>query len=388
METRENKRKILITTDLYTTETNGVVTSVQNLFDELSADGHDVRILTLSDNLHTHREGPVYYIRSVPMGMVYPDVRMPVSYHNSLIRELIEWKPDVIHSQCEFFSFQFASHISKATGAPIVHTYHTLYEQYVTYVVPSRRLGRLLVRVLSRKRLKRVKTVIAPTAKVEDALHSYGLRNRISVVPSGIRLEQHQTRLTPEQRREKRRSLGIAEDAQVLLNLGRLGTEKNLGELMTLFAEARKENDNLVFLIVGDGPAREELQAQAKQLGVEKNVIFTGMVSPDTVQEYYQLGDVFASASTSETQGLTYVEAAANGLPLVCRRDDCLRDVLKEGENGFEYTNDKEFLDAILMVMSNAQWREEASRKSRQIASSFDKHSFGEAIAGIYESVL
>ncbi len=384
----QNKRKILITTDLFTTETNGVVTSVQNLFDELTADGYDVRILTLSDSLHTHKDGAVYYIRSVPMGVVYPDVRMPVSFHNALIRELIEWKPDVIHSQCEFFSFQFASHISKATGAPIVHTYHTLYEQYVTYVVPSRRLGRLLVRLMSRKRLKRVKTVIAPTAKVESALHSYGLRNPISVVPSGIRLEQHQTRLTPEQRLEKRRALGISDEAQVLLNLGRLGTEKNLSELMTLFAEARKENDNLIFLIVGDGPAREELEAQAQQLGVRDSVIFTGMVSPDSVQEYYQLGDVFASASTSETQGLTYVEAAANGLPLLCRRDDCLDGVLKEGENGFEYTNDKEFLDAILTVMADSQWREAASRKSQEIAAAFDTKAFGEAVEAVYESVL
>lgn len=382
------KRKVLITTDLYTTQTNGVVTSVQNLFDELVSDGYDVRILTLSDNLHTHKEGPVYYIRSVPMGVVYPDVRMPVSFHNSLIRELIDWCPDVIHSQCEFFSFQFASHISKATGAPIVHTYHTLYEQYVTYVVPSRRLGRMLVRLLSRKRLKRVKTVIAPTAKVENALQGYGLRNPISVVPSGIRLEQHESRLSPEERRQRRQDLGIAEDAQVLLNLGRLGTEKNLEELMELFAEAKKENDSLVFLIVGDGPARPALQAQAQKLGVADSVIFAGMVPPDKVQEYYQLADVFASASTSETQGLTYVEAAANGLPLVCRRDDCLQNVLKDGENGYEYTNDREFLDAILSVMADPQWREEASRKSQKIAASFGKKAFGEAIEGIYESVL
>ena len=388
MEAKQPTRKVLITTDLYTTQTNGVVTSVQNLYDELTADGYDVRILTLSDNLHTHKDGDVYYIRSVPMGVVYPDVRMPVSFHNALIRELIDWKPDVIHSQCEFFSFQFATHISKATGAPIVHTYHTLYEQYVTYVVPSRRLGKMLVRLLSRRRLKRVKTVIAPTAKVENALLGYGLRNPISVVPSGIRLEQHQHRLTPEQRAEKRRALGIDEDAQVLLNLGRLGTEKNLGELMDLFAESKKANPNLVFLIVGDGPARSELEQQAQRLGVADSVIFTGMVSPDTVQEYYQIADVFASASTSETQGLTYVEAAANGLPLVCRRDDCLENVLKEGENGYEYTNEKEFVEALLSVMADRPWREEASRRSQEIAASFGKKAFGEAIEGIYESVL
>ena len=389
MPSQERKKlKILITTDLYTTNTNGVVTSVQNLFDELTAKGHDVRILTLSKDLHSHKEGAVYYIRSLPLGVVYPDVRMPTAFHHRLIQELIDWKPDVIHSQCEFFSFQFASRISRITGAPIVHTYHTLYEQYVTYLVPSRRLGNVLVRVLSRQRLKKVRILVAPTQKVEDALLSYGVRNPISVVPSGISLEQHHQRLTAEQRLEKRRALGIRDDQQVLLNLGRLGTEKNLGELMELFAQAQKSNDKMVFLIVGDGPAREDLEKQARELGVADHVIFTGMVAPSEVQNYYQLADVFVSASTSETQGLTYIEAAANGLPLLCRQDDCLNEVLKEGENGFEYTNAEEFLQDIDEVLEDPQWREAASKRSEEIAQSFGKKAFGEAIENIYESVL
>ena len=389
MPSQERKKlKILITTDLYTTNTNGVVTSVQNLFDELTAKGHDVRILTLSKDLHSHKEGAVYYIRSLPLGVVYPDVRMPTAFYHRLIQELIDWKPDVIHSQCEFFSFQFASRISRITGAPIVHTYHTLYEQYVTYLVPSRRLGNVLVRVLSRQRLKKVRILVAPTQKVEDALLSYGVRNPISVVPSGISLEQHHQRLTAEQRLEKRRALGIRDDQQVLLNLGRLGTEKNLGELMELFAQAQKSNDKMVFLIVGDGPAREDLEKQARELGVADHVIFTGMVAPSEVQNYYQLADVFVSASTSETQGLTYIEAAANGLPLLCRQDDCLNEVLKEGENGFEYTNAEEFLQDIDEVLEDPHWREAASKRSEEIAQSFGKKAFGEAIENIYESVL
>lgn len=119
-----------------------------------------------------------------------------------------------------------------------------------------------------------------------------------------------------------------------------------------------------------------------------EQVIFTGMVPPAQVQNYYQLGDVFVSASTSETQGLTYIEAAANGLPLLCRQDDCLADVLQEGENGYEYTSAEEFLNAIDHVMHDPQWRAEAARRSEEIAASFDKKNFGDAIESIYESVL
>ena len=389
MASQETKLKILITTDLFTTETNGVVTSVKNLFDQLTAKGHDVRILTISDSFHSHKEGAVYYVRSVPLKAVYPDMRMPTTYRSRLIQEIIDWKPDVVHSQCEFFSFQFAARISRITGAPIVHTYHTLYEQYLTsYVVPSKRLGEFVAKMFSRNRLRNVKTLVAPTLKVENALQGYGLHAPISVVPSGISLEQHHQRLSPEQRRQMRQSLGIGEVDRVMLNLGRLGGEKNLGELMELFAQARQHNDKLKFLIVGDGPAREDLQRQAQRLGVAEYVIFTGMVDPSQVQNYYQLGDIFVSASTSETQGLTYIEAAANGLPLLCRQDDCLADVLQEGQNGYEYTSAEEFLQAIDMAMHDTQWREAAARRSQEIAAAFDKKAFGEAIENIYESVL
>ena len=190
--------KILITTDLFTTETNGVVTSVRNLRSELEASGHEVRILTLSDSIHSHADGAVTYIRSIPFGVVYPDVRMPTSYRHPLIRALVDWKPDIIHSQCEFFSYQYAKYISKRTGAPIVHTYHTLYEQYVTYIFPSQKLGARAVGFLSQKRLKRVSHLVAPTSKVEKTLRGYGIEQDISVVPSGICLEQHKQPLSKE----------------------------------------------------------------------------------------------------------------------------------------------------------------------------------------------
>lgn len=326
--------KVLITTDLYTTNTNGVVTSVRNLMEELEKKGHEVRVLTVSEKLRSHKEDNIYYIKSVPLGVVYPDVRMPISYRHRYLRELINWKPDVIHSQCEYFSYQFAGYISKKTAAPIVHTYHTLYEQYVTYIFPSQKIGAYFVGILSKFRLRKAEAIVAPTQKVETVLKNYGIHNPIHVVPSGIALEQHKERLAEEERREKRGALGIPENHTVLLNLGRLGTEKNLPELIKLFSIAMSHNPKLTLLIVGDGPARKELEELAARLGVADHVIFTGMVDPSEVHKYYQLGDIFVSASTSETQGLTYIEAAANGLPLLCRRDTCLDGVLVEGKNG------------------------------------------------------
>ena len=380
--------KVLITTDLYTTNTNGVVTSVRNLIEELEKKDHEVRVLTVSEKMKSHQDGNIYYIKSLPLGVVYPDVRMPISYHHHrFIQALINWKPDVIHSQCEFFSYQFASYISRKTGAPIVHTYHTLYEQYVTYIFPSQRIGAYFVGKLSKYRLRKAEAVVAPTQKVEAVLKNYGVRSPIHVVPSGIALEQHKKRISVEERREKRSALGIPEDHIVLLNLGRLGTEKNLSELIEMFSIALSQNPKLTMLIVGDGPARKELEELSEKLGVADHVIFTGMVDPSEVHKYYQLGDIFVSASTSETQGLTYVEAAANGLPLLCRRDPCLDGVLVEGKNGYEYEAEQEFCDLLDTILSSPDWCHTARMQSKEIADAFDKSSFAQRIEDIYESV-
>ena len=174
----------------------------------------------------------------------------------------------------------------------------------------------------------------------------------------------------------------------VLLNLGRLGTEKNLTELVELFAVAAAHNDKLVLLVVGDGPARKDLEETAERLGVAKKVIFTGMVPPEDVHIYYQLGDVFVSASTSETQGLTYIEAAANGLPLLCRRDPCLDGVLQEGVNGFEYEMADDFREIIDTILKNPEWCRAAGKHSADIAATFDKSHFAAEIESIYQSVV
>jgi len=193
--------------------------------------------------------------------------------------------------------------------------------------------------------------------------------------------------MSDEERIVKRRELGIPENHSVLLNLGRLGTEKNLGELLDYFAEALRHNANLTFMIVGDGPDKENLERKALELGIAEHVIFTGMVAPKEVQKYYQLADVFVNASTSETQGLTYIEAAANGLPLLCRKDPCLNDVIKDGINGYEYNNEKEFVEKLTDILMNAEWRKEASEQSEKIAESFGKEHFVESVETIYEEV-
>ncbi len=379
--------KILITTDLYATSTNGVVTSVKSLARGLTERGHEVRILTLSEDSHAHIDGNVTYIGSHSLP-VYPGVRMTLNRRHPYIKELIAWKPDVIHTQCELFTFRFARRISRCTGAPIVHTYHTLYEQYIGYILPGKKFGAWVVRTLSRKILNKCARVIAPTEKVRTVLLGYGVTSPIEVIPSGIELSRHREGISPEVRLQGRAEWGLTASDCVLLNLGRLGTEKNLDELIGYFAVACETNSRLRFLIVGDGPARAELEKHVKKLNVTEKVIFTGMVPPDRTHEYYRLGDLFVSASTSETQGLTYIEAAANGLPLLCRRDPCLCDVIEEGKNGAVYDSETDFFARLAELTANPATLAQMGAASAQLVEKFDRPVFAASAEATYVTAL
>ncbi|MBR3805763.1 MAG: glycosyltransferase [Clostridia bacterium] len=383
--------KILITTDLFTVTTNGVVTSLKNLWREMQKRGHDVKILTFSESKESYKdeEEGVYYIGSKSMEKVYPGIRRPLSYRGELIDEIIAWKPDIIHSQCEFFSYFFAIRIAKKTGAKIVHTYHTMYEDYVGYVIKfSKSFGKFAVKKFSKNRLDKSQWVVAPTSKVKELLVRYKVKPPVSIIPTGISIDQHKERISAEERLEKRTAYGIEQNDVVMVNLGRLGHEKNVDELINYYSKALKSHSNLKFLIVGDGPAREKLEKLTAELGLSGKVIFAGRVAPKEVQRYYQLGDIFVSASTSETQGLTYIEGAANALPLLCRNDPCLDDVIEQGVNGYSYNTEEEFLTFIDKMVSDAEWIANASKRSAEISQKFDKSVFGDSVEAIYKELL
>lgn len=382
--------KVLITTDLFTVRTNGVVTSTHNLIAELRARGHEVKVITFSENGKSRKDGDVYYVGSVSMEWIYPNLRFSLIRANKYVNEIVAWHPDVIHSQCEWFSMGFAKRIAKRTGAPIVHTYHTLYEDYVGYAIPFKRFGKWFVReIITRKNLKRVAAIIAPTAKVKDNLiDNCGVKNRIEVIPSGICLEKHKIDFSEDDRRRGRARYGFNDSHFVLINLGRLGTEKNLDEVITYFAKVHKKHDNARLLIVGGGPAKEQLEKLAAELELGERIVFAGMVEPDDVAKYYRLGDLFVCASTSETQGLTYIEAAANSLPLLCRDDACYEGVMIDGSNGYRYTTFEEYDEHLDRIISDPEWCKSAGESSLQISARYDRPVFGAAVEALYRDAV
>lgn len=379
--------KILITSDWYIPAVNGVVTSVLNLRRELEARGHEVRVLTLSQSPRSSCKDGVTRIGSVSAGLIYPGARLRTALGSRHVRRLLDWKPDIVHSQCEFSTFFLARKIAETLDVPLVHTYHTVYEDYTQYFSPIRRHGHQAVALLSRWVTDRTDCVIAPTEKVRRLLEGYGVRTTIRVVPTGIDLRKF-TAPVPEGRlAELRRSLGIPEDHLILACIGRLAEEKNVQELLHCFAN-RNTRTPMTLLLVGDGPYREELERLTRTLGLEDSVVFTGMVPPQQVADYYHLGDLFVSASTSETQGLTYIEALSSGVPALCRADPCLEHVIENGKNGWQFQTEAEFRGLLDRFAGSAQERERLRQGARESAAGFSAQVFAQRVEAVYQEQL
>ncbi|MDD7305034.1 MAG: glycosyltransferase [Peptoniphilaceae bacterium] len=372
--------KILITSDWYYPIVNGVVRSILNLKQYLIDQGHDVRVLTLSHSIKSYKEDGVYYIRSLGAGKVYPDARMSGILRSKEILELIDWKPDIIHSQCEFSTFIMAKKISKKTKAPIVHTYHTVYEDYTHYFSPSKKVGKKLIATLSRAVAKKVDKMIVPSIKTKNILLSYDIDEaKISVIPTGIEISKLSDKKT------LREKYGYKDCEKILLYLGRLAEEKNIEELMDFYQKISLKDSR--FLIVGGGPYLDKLKKYAKK--IDKKIDFIGQVDPAIVKDYYQLADVFVSASKSETQGLTYYEALSNGRLALCRKDSCLEGVIINNFNGYQYRDLDDFIEFLTIIFKDQDNKALMEENARRYAlENFSIESFGKKCEKEYLKVL
>lgn len=389
--------KILLTSDWYKPIVNGVVTSVVNLKRELEERGHEVKVLTLSPIYQSYKKEDVYYIKSLNLEMIYPNARATLPHVEGLIQELIYWKPDIVHSQCEFMTFSYAVKISKKCKCPLLHTYHTIYEDYIHYLpggLSTYKLGvafeKKLVAQFSKSILNKTDQIIVPTEKVEKILEKYEVEEPISVIPTGIDLKNFQKKITKKECQNLKKQWNIPFENKVLISVGRLAKEKNLEEILNYFARLIYEEgkQNLTLVIVGDGPDRERLEEISEKLFLTGKVIFTGMVNPQDVGIYYQLGDVFVCASNSETQGITYIEALASGRPALCRKDECLNQVITDGYNGFQYETYEFFKIHLEYILEDETRKEEMGLRAKETACFYSTWNFCTMAERLYKEVL
>jgi 1,2-diacylglycerol 3-alpha-glucosyltransferase len=379
--------KIGLFTDTYYPQINGVATSVMMLKNNLEKLGHQVYVFTTTDPNVSEIERNVYRVRSLPFKS---SRRVGIFYDPRLARGIRRLGLDIVHTNTEFPLGIFGRTISRELNIPLLHTYHTIYEEYTHYIVKLGLLDTIAksaARRLSQNFCNSADKVVAPTNKVKDLLLSYNVYRDIAVIPTGINLDKYsRNNYRKEELMGIRRSLGIDEHDKVILYIGRLSQEKNIDEIINAMEIYLKDKIDTKFVIVGNGPNADELKTLARK--IEDKTIFAGERPWDEIGKYYQIGDVFVSASQSETQGLTYIEALASGLPVVAKADKCLEGVVVDGINGFTYNSTGQFLQYLDNILGNVQFRKDLSLNAEMSMEKFSDLNFALNIEKQYKYLI
>ena len=351
---------IALFTDTYPPEINGVATSTANLRQTLIDHGHEVLVVATNPYSKevTYEDG-VIRVPGFEAKALY-NYRITNFYSEPAMKHIIAFHPDIIHCQTDLGIGIFGMLAAKRLHIGLIYTFHTMIEDYAYYVTKGHfdRFARHTVRAFYRMKSNQFTEFIAPSQKIKDYLRAIGIDTTVPIIPTGIEF----SRFSPQNENKARsaelkKKHGIAPDETVILSLGRIAKEKSIDVLLRGYADFLKKGEPMKtrFVVTGWGPAEKELQELAKELGIADKVTFTGKCDPSLTQEYYWLGDVFVSASVTETQGLTFMEAMAAELLVLARYDDNLVGTVQDGRTGFFFFDESDFDDRLRKVLALKQ---------------------------------
>lgn len=384
--------RIGLFTDTYPPYINGVSTSVLMLKQGLEKLGHEVYVVTVnSEDFHYKKEDNVLMIPGVPIGVL--DFRMTSLYPLRAQKIIKKWNLDVIHTHTEFGVGSFARLIAKQYNIPLVHTYHTMYEEYIYYITKgyfdgaSKKLVEYLTLFLCDKT---VEELIVPTKKTYDLFkEKYKVKRDVHIIPSGIDVTRFYTENIDKRAIiQLKKELNIKKDDFIILYVGRIAKEKNIDFLIDNLKEIIKKIPNAHMVIVGDGPDANNLALLAHKNKLDKHVTFTGKVPWEEVPKYYQLADVFVTASTTETQGLTVIEAMAAEKPVVAIRDESFELVMTDKQDGLFFENEKDYQELIIKLYKDKEYSKMIAKQARITANAYNPIVYAKRVLKVYEKVI
>ena len=332
-------------TDTYFPQISGVATSIKTLKDALERQGHNVFIFTTTDpNVKKGTVEPnVFRFSSIPF-VSFTDRRIAFRGLFEATKVAKEVNLDIVHTQTEFALGTIGKYV---LDIPAIHTYHTMYEDYLHYILNGHLLRPYHVKQFVKSYLKNMDGCIAPSGRVEELLRHYGVQIPIRVIPTGVDIQS----MNSDANRDVRKDLGIDADAPVILTLSRIAAEKKINHILNVLPAIIEEIPNVKFVIAGDGPDVKVLQEQVERLTLEDYVIFAGNVDHGDVGNYYRMADIFVSASDTETQGLTYVEALAAGTPCVVYDTDYTENIFDKDIFGRRFNTQQEMQEEIISLL-------------------------------------
>ena len=386
--------RIGIFSETYTPYISGLVTSELMLKKGLEKLGHEVYIVTANLESFKYEYDPKEKVLKIP-GVktgIY-DSRLTSVYPIQAVKKIKSWKLDVIHSQTEFAIGTFARIIAKQYNIPLVHTYHTMYEDYIHYVTKGyfKKSSRKLVEYFTKFYCETTATeLIVPTTKTYKLFkEKYDFKKNINIIPTGIEVNRFfKENIKETDLNSLRKHLKLTKKDFILIFVGRLAEEKNVEFLIEAEKKLKEKNKNIKLLIVGDGPDKEKYENYANSLKLENNCLFIGKTKWEEMPYYYHLADVFVTASLTETQGLTVIEAMASSITPVCINDEAFHSMVTPELNGLFFNTKEELVDCILKLINNKKLLYKLNNQARIASEQYSEKFYSERVLEVYKRAI
>lgn len=385
--------RIIHFTNNYLPRISGVARAVYNYKIGLEKLGHKVIVVApkYSAKTKTSFDQGIIRVSSLRLGNLVKSLNYPIplSSFKKLAKLCSDFKPQIIHSHHPFFLGKMAQKLALKYKLPLVYTYHTPYFEYFkTKYLPG--LSLILqnrFKSLVKNYIKHCHIIIVPAPMMKNKLNlDFNSPSQIKVLPTPIDIN-----LFSEPRHDFiRRKYQLKPTDLILLTVSRLSYEKNLFLLLDVFAEVKKQfKKNLYLVIVGDGYLKPLLVLKAKNLRIEKQVIFTGQVNYESLPHYYAGADVFIYAGLFDSQGLVISEAMVCGLPIVVLdKFGSIKYFIKHGQTGLLSKTKENFICDILSILNNPSLRKTISLNQLTKRTNFSLEKISKDLEQIYANLI
>lgn len=377
--------KITMFTNTYLPHVGGVARSVQTYEEELRRRGMETNVVAPT---FEGAEESTQHVFRVPAIQNFNgsdfSLRLPQPW--LLSDHMEDVQPDLIHSHHPFLLGDAALRTAYERHLPLVFTHHTMYEQYTHYVpLDSDAMKRVAIQMAT-EYCNLCHHVIAPSESIEELLKKRGVTVPVTTIPTGIDLDF----FGGGNRQHFRYQHGIPQNAMVIGHVGRLADEKNLTFLAGAVGRFLADHDDAVFVVVGDGPHRTEMEEILESVAAPHQTVFTGRQTGQDLADAYAAMDVFAFSSQSETQGMVIAEAMAAGNPVVALDGPGVREVVEE-RNGLLLDADAsegDFAAALTEVTGISQrlWR--IADEARLSVQPYGLKSCADRVSELYASLI
>ena len=380
--------RVLMVSDVYFPRVNGVSTSIQTFRRDLAAHGCETWLVAPAypaawqDDERVLRQPSRYLAFDPEDRMMKP--RATLAACLALVGRV-----DVLHIQTPFVAHWIGLKAARRLRVPTIETYHTFFEEYLHHYLPLLPAGvaRALARTFSRRQCNAVDAVVAPSRQLADVLASYGVTRPIHTIATGLNLDEFEG----GDGAAFRARYGLAADRPVMLLVGRVAHEKNIGFLLRVLGEVARSVPTVLFVIAGEGPALAGLRRAAADAGLAAHVLFVGYLDRrGPLLDCYRAADVFVFASRTETQGLVLLESLALGVPVVSTAVLGTKEVLANAAGAIVVREDvAEFAAAVTRVLSDAALRAQLKCAGREfVERHWSSREMARRLLALYEELV